>query len=102
MTPGVEITGDGVGVQIIGGRDIVVSKPDAGFSNEVVERDRRAEVGADIERFTRAKSGGHGTFDRRVGHVLAIYLEDDLGRCARFRDGSVDLDLMAARRKLLF
>ena len=32
MTPGVEITGDGVGVQIIGGRDIVVSNPDAGFS----------------------------------------------------------------------
>ena len=31
MTPGVEITGDGVGVQIIGGRDIVVSNPDAGF-----------------------------------------------------------------------
>ena len=32
VTPGVEITGDGVGVQIIGGRDIVVSNPDAGFS----------------------------------------------------------------------
>ena len=32
MTPGVEITGDGVGVQIIGDRDIVVSNPDAGFS----------------------------------------------------------------------
>ena len=32
MTPGVEITGDEVGVQIIGGRDIVVSNPDAGFS----------------------------------------------------------------------
>ena len=32
MTPGVEITGDGVGVQIIGDRDIVVSNPDAGSS----------------------------------------------------------------------
>ena len=32
MTPGVEITGDGVGVQIIGDRDIVVTNPDAGFS----------------------------------------------------------------------
>ena len=32
MTPGVEITGDEVGVQIIGGRNIVVSNPDAGFS----------------------------------------------------------------------
>jgi hypothetical protein len=32
VTPGVEITGDEVGVQIIGGRDIVVSNPDAGIS----------------------------------------------------------------------
>jgi hypothetical protein len=32
VTPGVEITGDGVGVQIIGGRDIVVSNPSAGLS----------------------------------------------------------------------
>jgi hypothetical protein len=32
VTPGVEITGDEVGVQIIGGRNIVVSNPDAGFS----------------------------------------------------------------------
>ena len=32
VTLGVEITGDGVGVQIIGGRDIVVSDPDTGFS----------------------------------------------------------------------
>jgi hypothetical protein len=31
-TPGVKITGDGVGVQIINGRDIVVSNPEAGFS----------------------------------------------------------------------
>jgi hypothetical protein len=32
VTHGVEIVGDGLGVQIIGGRDIVVSSPEDGLS----------------------------------------------------------------------
>ena len=32
MTQNVEIVGDGLGVQIIGGRDIVVSSPEDGLS----------------------------------------------------------------------
>ena len=32
MTHSVEIVGDGLGVQIIGGRDIVVSRPEDGLS----------------------------------------------------------------------
>jgi hypothetical protein len=32
VTPGIEITSDGTGVQIIGGREFVVSNPGAGLS----------------------------------------------------------------------
>ena len=59
---------------------------------EIVERDRRAEIDADIKSFTRGKGGRHGALDRGAGDFLTIDTENHLARGAGLGDGGVDLD----------
>ena len=63
---------------------------------EIIQGNRRSQVGADIERFAGGKGGRHGTLHVRAGCFLAVDEEHHLGRSAGLGDGGVHLDPVLA------
>ena len=60
---------------------------------EIVERDRRAEIDADVEGLARGKRRRHGALDRGARDLLAVDLQHDVCRRQRLRARELGRDL---------
>ena len=65
---------------------------------EVIERNYRAEIHADIEGFAGRKRRRHRALDRAAANLVTIYFEDDIRGSTGLGDCGIHLDGMLATR----